>query len=196
MLVLIDNYDSFTYNIYQDLCILGAKIKVIRNDQTSIDKLQRQIDKIDGFIISPGPGRPEEAGISIDLIHNFGKSKPILGICLGHQAIAHAFGGKVISAPRLMHGKTDKIDHIAQGLYKGIESPMMVTRYHSLVVDRKTLPSCLAITAEASDGSIMGLKHRRFPIEGVQFHPESYMCDKGLILLKRFIQRTERRKRS
>jgi anthranilate synthase/aminodeoxychorismate synthase-like glutamine amidotransferase len=194
MLVLIDNYDSFTYNIYQYLCLLGAKTKVIRNDQTNIKTLERQVNKIDGFIISPGPGRPEEAGISVELIRTFAKRKPILGICLGHQAIAHAFGGKIIPAPRLMHGKTDHIDHISKGLYKGIENPMLVTRYHSLVVERNSLPSCLVVTAKASDGSIMGLKHRSLPVEGVQFHPESYMCEKGPLLLQRFIQRTERRK--
>lgn len=194
MLVLIDNYDSFTYNIYQYLSMLGAKTKVIRNDKTSIAELDKQLSKIDGFIISPGPGRPEDAGISIELIQNFSKRKPILGICLGHQAIAYSFGAKIISAPRLMHGKTDQINHKANGLYRGIENPMLVTRYHSLVVDRITLPKCLDITAEASDGSIMGLKHKKLPIEGVQFHPESYMCDDGMTLLKRFIQRTERRK--
>lgn len=196
MLILIDNYDSFTYNIYQYLSILGAKTKVIRNDKTSIKTLKRESNSIDGFIISPGPGRPEEAGISVEIIQTFAKTKPILGICLGHQALAHAFGGKIIPAPRLMHGKTDRINHISKGLYRGIESPMLVTRYHSLVVERKTLPSCLMITAEASDGSIMGIKHRKFSIEGVQFHPESYMCEKGPLLLQRFIQRTERRKRT
>lgn len=186
MILLIDNYDSFTYNIYQFLCQLKAKVKVARNNEISLSQMKRL--KLQGIVISPGPGNPDQAGISLSVIQEFGPKIPTLGICLGHQSIAQAFGGRVIRAPRLMHGKLSEVSHRKTGLYKGLPSPLLVTRYHSLIVERESLPACFRITAETADGLIMGIRHKRYPIEGVQFHPESYMTQSGIKILENFLK--------
>lgn len=185
MILLIDNYDSFTYNIYQQMAALGARCKVVRNDKVSIDEIKRM--KPSGVVISPGPGRPEEAGVSVDVIKVLGDRIPILGVCLGHQAIATAFGGSVVRARRLMHGKTSRIRHTGRGLFKGMAPEIEVGRYHSLVISRKDLPSCLEVTSETEDGTIMGVRHRRYPVEGLQFHPESVLTPNGPGLLQKFL---------
>lgn len=185
MILLIDNYDSFTFNIYQYLCQLKAKVKVVRNDALNLRQIARMKPK--GIVISPGPGIPDEAGISMELVTHFGPEIPILGICLGHQSIAQAFGGRVIRAPRMMHGKLSEIYHKRSGLYRGLASPLTVTRYHSLIVERDSLPSCFRITSETEDGLIMGIRHKRYPIEGIQFHPESYMTHSGILMLENFL---------
>lgn len=187
MILLIDNYDSFTFNVYQYLGVLGAKVKVVRNDAHTVEQIQKM--KPEAIVISPGPGHPGEAGVTLDVIQNLSPKIPTLGICLGHQAIGQAFGGKVVRAEKLMHGKCSEVFHKKGGIFKGLASPVNVTRYHSLVVERKGLPKCFEITAETKDKVIMGLKHKRFPIEGVQFHPESYMTDEGLTMLKNFLKR-------
>lgn len=193
MIIVIDNYDSFTYNLVQYLGELGqelpiaADIRVYRNDQIDIETI-RQL-KPDGIVISPGPGRPEDAGISLQLIEQLGASLPILGVCLGHQSIGQVFGGKVVSAPVLMHGKTSEIYHQNTGVFEGISSPFTATRYHSLVIERDTIPDVLEITAWVEDGTIMGVRHRQFPhIQGVQFHPESILTNSGKELLRNFLQ--------
>ncbi len=186
MLVMIDNYDSFVYNLVQYLGELGEQIRVFRNDQVSIEQIENI--KPERLIISPGPCTPKEAGISVRLIKRFAPKIPILGVCLGHQSIAEAFGGKVIRANRLMHGKTSLIYHDGQTIYRGLEDPMEATRYHSLIVERKSLPDCLKITAETKEGEIMGIKHKEFMVEGVQFHPESILTRMGMDLLNNFIQ--------
>ena len=182
----IDHYDSFTYNVAQYFSILREKVKVYRNDQITVEKIRKLSP--DQIVLSPGPGDPDSAGICLDVIKELSGEIPILGICLGHQSIAQAFGGRVVKARRMMHGKTSQILHKKTGLYKGLESPITVTRYHSLVVERETLPKCFRITSETSDGVIMGIKHRRFPVEGIQFHPESYMTDSGLQMLENFVR--------
>ena len=187
MILLIDNYDSFTFNVYQYFCQLGKKVKVVRNDKTTVDKVSRM--KLDGIVISPGPGNPSEAGISLDLIKTLGPKITILGICFGHQSIGQAYGGRVVRAPTMMHGKISEIIHNGRGLYHGLRQPLPVTRYHSLIVERESLPSCLKISSETEDGIIMGLKHKRYPVEGVQFHPESYLSQDGIKLLENFCQR-------
>ena len=187
MILLIDNFDSFTYNIYQYLGILGAKVKVVRNNAiTPQEALALEPTHI---VISPGPGYPKDAGVTLDIITDLAGKVPILGVCLGHQAIGQAFGGKVVQAAMPMHGKQSQIYHNKSGIYRGLPSPFMVTRYHSLVIDRNTLPSCLTVSAYTEDGTIMGVRHKRHPIEGVQFHPESYMTEHGLALIKNFISR-------
>lgn len=187
MIVLIDNYDSFTYNVYQYLGMLGAKVRVVRNDEVTAAGLARFKPK--ALVISPGPGNPDEAGITLEAIRTYAGKLPILGICLGHQAIGQAFGGKVVRAEKQMHGKLSEITHDRAGLFKGLKSPLLVTRYHSLVVDTKGLPSCFKVTAKTKDGVIMGLRHKRFPIEGVQFHPESFMTEDGLKMLENFVKK-------
>lgn len=185
MILLIDNYDSFTYNLYQYLSELGAAVKVVRNDAIDIAGIIRmQPDKI---IISPGPGTPLEAGISIEVINEFSGKCPILGVCLGHQAIGCAFGGKIIHAKKLMHGKTSKIYHDRKGVFKGMANPFEATRYHSLAVEEKSLPDCLAISARTKDHEIMGLRHKKFKVEGVQFHPESIATSSGKKILANFL---------
>ncbi|MDD5005236.1 MAG: aminodeoxychorismate/anthranilate synthase component II [Candidatus Omnitrophica bacterium] len=186
MILIVDNYDSFTYNLVQYLGQLHKDLRVFRNDKISVKKIkQLNPDKI---VISPGPGRPEDAGISCELIDKLKGVIPILGVCLGHQAIGYAFGGKIIQAKRIMHGKTSMIYHNGKTIFKNIPSPFEATRYHSLVVDRKTLPSTLEITAWTKDDKeIMGLKHKDYPIWGVQFHPESILTKVGLRLLKNFL---------
>jgi anthranilate synthase/aminodeoxychorismate synthase-like glutamine amidotransferase len=186
MILIIDNYDSFTFNLYQSLEELGAHCQVIRNDAITLDGIADL--KPQALVISPGPGNPDSAGVSLAAIAHFAGKIPILGVCLGHQAIGQAFGGKVVRAPRLMHGKVSKVKHSSRGLYRGLKNPFSATRYHSLVVDRKTLPKCLEITAQTDDGIIMGLKHRKLAVEGVQFHPESVMTAEGKRLLKNFLE--------
>jgi len=194
MIVVIDNYDSFTYNLVQYLGELGAKmpvaaeIKVYRNDQITVEEI-RQL-KPAGVVISPGPGRPEDAGISQELIKELGANLPILGVCLGHQSIGQVFGGKIISAPELMHGKTSPIYHNGEGVFRGLDNPFTATRYHSLVIDRENFPEALEITGWVEDGTIMGVRHRDYPLlEGVQFHPESILTDSGKILLHNFLEK-------
>jgi len=186
MILIIDNYDSFTYNLVQYLGELGAKMLVYRNDKISpggIDKMRPE-----KIVISPGPGEPKNAGISEEVIRIFGKTTPILGVCLGHQAIGEVFGGRIVGARHLMHGKTSKIYHGGKDIFKGLKNPFEATRYHSLVVERKTFPKVLKITAETDDKEIMGLEHRDYPIYGVQFHPESILTGEGKKLLKNFLK--------
>jgi anthranilate synthase component 2 len=190
MIVMIDNYDSFTYNLVQYLRELGMPVEVFRNDKISV----REIGDINpsGIVISPGPGRPEQAGISLELLNDFSGKVPILGVCLGHQAIAMAFGGDVISAKRLMHGKTSQVQADGKKIYKGIKSPFQAMRYHSLVVSRENFPSSLTIVSEADDGEIMGIRHQEHPTEGIQFHPESIMTPVGKRLLRNFLKIIEK----
>ncbi|MGJ8677088.1 MAG: anthranilate synthase component II [Akkermansiaceae bacterium] len=186
MLLVIDNYDSFTYNIVQYFGELGAEIKVVRNDAMSLDEIAALAP--DQICISPGPCSPTEAGISCDVIRKFGNTTPILGVCLGHQSIGQVFGGDVIRADKLMHGKTSAIIHQGKSVFEGLPSPFTATRYHSLIVKRDTLPDCLEITAETEDGVIMGLMHKEFPIHGVQFHPESILTEGGMQMLGNFLK--------
>ncbi|WP_026369333.1 anthranilate synthase component II [Kallotenue papyrolyticum] len=185
--LILDNYDSFTYNLYQYLSELGATVQVVRNDEIEVDQV-RQLAP-DKIVISPGPCTPAEAGISLPLIRELGVAIPILGVCLGHQAIGMAFGGRVIRAPEPVHGKLSMITHRGQGVFRDLPSPFAATRYHSLIVERESLPAALEITAESEDGLIMGLRHRELPIEGVQFHPESYATEHGKLLLRAFLER-------
>ena len=187
MILLIDNYDSFTYNLYQFIAELGAEIEVIRNDKTTIDEIQSRLDEFDRIVISPGPCTPSEAGICVPLIQQLAGQIPMLGVCLGHQSIGEAFGGKVVRAKAVLHGKTSQIFHNGHGVFAGLPDPFTATRYHSLIVDRETLPDCFEITAETDDGVIMGIRHREFPIEGVQFHPESILTPVGKDLLANFL---------
>ena len=186
-LLVIDNYDSFTYNLVQLFGEMdNVELTVKRNDEISIDEIK--ILKPDRICISPGPGRPESAGVSSDLIREFGKTTPILGVCLGHQCIAQVFGGEVVRAEKLMHGKTSQIHHQHRGVFKNLGEPLEATRYHSLIVRRESLPDSLEITAETDNGEIMGLQHREFPIHGVQFHPESILTTEGRKLLANFLR--------
>jgi anthranilate synthase component II len=184
-LLLIDNYDSFTYNLYQYLCELGADVTVLRNDALTLDDVERM--QPDGIVLSPGPGRPEDAGVCIPIVERFVGQVPILGVCLGHQAIAAAYGGKIVNAPELLHGKTSRIHHDGTGLYAGLAPEFQAIRYHSLVADRRTLPDVLVVDSETADGLVMGLRHREAPLYGVQFHPESILTDGGKILLQNFL---------
>ncbi len=183
---LLDNYDSFTFNLYQLLRELGAEVEVARNDEISVAAVERRLPGLTGIVLSPGPCTPAEAGISVPLVQALAGKVPILGVCLGHQAIGAAFGGDVVRAPRLMHGKTSPIAHRDVGVFRGLPNPFVATRYHSLIVERSTLPRVLEITAEA-DGIVMGLRHRELPIECVQFHPESILTPDGLALLANFL---------
>jgi anthranilate synthase component II len=192
MIIVIDNYDSFTYNLVQYLGELGREIpeaediQVYRNDRISVDRVRQS--GAAGVVISPGPGRPEDAGISLDLIAELGATTPILGVCLGHQSIGQVFGGTIVSAPELMHGKISEITHTNIGVFRGLDSPFPATRYHSLVIERATCPDVLEITAWVEDGTIMGVRHRQYPhIEGVQFHPESILTTSGKALLRNFL---------
>jgi anthranilate synthase component 2 len=186
MLLMIDNYDSFTYNLVQYLGELGAEVKVVRNDEVALDEVERMRPEL--IVISPGPCSPNEAGISLGLIARLGGAVPILGVCLGHQAIGQAYGGKVVHAKRLMHGKTSPIHHAGQGVFAGLPSPFTATRYHSLAIERESLPDCLEVTAWTDDGEIMGLRHRSLPVEGVQFHPEAILTEHGHAMLKTFLE--------
>lgn len=193
MILLIDNYDSFTYNIFQYLSQLGAKVKVVRNDAIEVSAIARL--KPEAIVISPGPGNPDEAGITLETIQSYAGKIPILGVCLGHQAIGQAFGGKVVRAGKLMHGKTSEVKHKGLGLFKGLPSPLSVTRYHSLIVDKPSLPKVLEVTASTEDGLIMGLRHKKFLVEGVQFHPESYTTEHGMRMLENFLKAASAKKR-
>ena len=186
MLIVIDNYDSFTYNLVQALGQLGADMQVFRNDKTSIDEL-RDLNP-ERILISPGPCTPKEAGISVEVVRAFGHQVPILGVCLGHQSIAEAFGGEVVRAERLMHGKTSEIAHDNQGILQNLPNPFTATRYHSLIVKEDSLPDCFVATSHSTDqNELMGIRHREFPVEGVQFHPESFLTPEGGQLLKNFL---------
>jgi anthranilate synthase/aminodeoxychorismate synthase-like glutamine amidotransferase len=185
MLLLIDNYDSFTYNLYQYLCELGTEIEVRRNDRVTLAEIEAM--EPDFIVISPGPCTPNEAGISCRVIEQFGPRIPTLGVCLGHQAIGQVYGGRVVRAPEPMHGKTSLMYHRGEGLFRGLSSPFEANRYHSLIVERASLPDELEITAETDDGLIMGLRHRAYPVEGVQFHPESILTPAGKDLLRNFL---------
>jgi anthranilate synthase/aminodeoxychorismate synthase-like glutamine amidotransferase len=185
MILLLDNYDSFTYNLAQYLGQMGQQLEVRRNDQITLEEIeQRRPERI---VISPGPCTPNEAGISVELIQRFAGEIPILGVCLGHQAIGAAFGGKVIRAPEIMHGKTSEIHHDSKTIFRDLPQDFEATRYHSLIVERKSLPETLEISAETADGTIMGLRHRKLRVEGVQFHPESVLTDAGFKLLENFL---------
>lgn len=186
MVLMIDNYDSFTYNLVQYLGGLGAAVKVFRNDKITINKIRRL--KPEKIVISPGPGRPENAGISCRVIREFAGHIPILGVCLGHQAIGFVYGGRIVGAKKLMHGKTSLIYHHKQGIFKGIPNPFEATRYHSLIVEHKSLPGCLEITAWTKEKEIMGLKHKKYPLWGVQFHPESILTKAGKDILANFLK--------
>jgi anthranilate synthase/aminodeoxychorismate synthase-like glutamine amidotransferase len=187
MILLIDNYDSFTFNLYQHLAELGADVRVARNDQITLDEIEAMRPEIDRIVISPGPKTPAEAGVCVPLIKQFGSRVPILGVCLGLQSIGAAYGGRVVRAPHLMHGKTSMVHHGGQGVFAELPNPFIATRYHSLIVERQSLPACLEITAESDDGLIMGVRHREFSVEGVQFHPESILTPCGKDLLANFI---------
>ncbi|WP_298406432.1 aminodeoxychorismate/anthranilate synthase component II [Janthinobacterium sp.] len=187
MLLMIDNYDSFTYNIVQYFGELGEDVRVYRNDEITIEQIEAL--NPDRICISPGPKAPAQAGISVEVLKHFAGKKPILGVCLGHQAIGEAFGGKVIRAKQVMHGKTSLIAHTGVGVFQGLPSPFTVIRYHSLAIERASLPSCLEVTAWTDDGEIMGVRHREYDIEGVQFHPESILSEHGHALLKNFLER-------
>lgn len=189
-IVVIDSYDSFVYNIVQYLGELGAEPVVVRNDAKTVAEVEALSP--DGILLSPGPGRPEDAGIICEAITHFAGKVPVFGVCLGHQAIGHVYGGNVVRAPELMHGKTSFITHRDTGVFSGVVNPVEATRYHSLVVDRAGLPDCLEVTAETSDGMVMGLRHRDFDVEGVQFHPESVLTSAGHQMLGNFLARCSR----
>jgi len=186
MLLMIDNYDSFTYNLVQYFGELGEEVRVVRNDAIDIKGIAELAPA--RIVISPGPCTPNEAGISVPLIREFAGKLPILGVCLGHQAVGQAFGGRIVHAGRVMHGKTSDIRHASKGVFAGLPSPFRATRYHSLVIERASLPDCLEVTAESEDGEIMGVRHRQFAVEGVQFHPESILTEHGHALLKNFLR--------
>jgi anthranilate synthase/aminodeoxychorismate synthase-like glutamine amidotransferase len=190
LIVVIDSYDSFVYNIVQYLGELGAEPVVVRNDAKTVAEVEALSP--DGILLSPGPGRPEDAGIICEAITHFAGKVPVFGVCLGHQAIGHVYGGSVVRAPELMHGKTSFITHRDTGVFSGVVNPVEATRYHSLVVDRAGLPDCLEVTAETSDGMVMGLRHRDFDVEGVQFHPESVLTSAGHQMLGNFLARCSR----
>jgi len=185
MILMIDNYDSFTYNLVQYLGEMGQQLKVFRNDKITVDEIEQMAP--DRIVISPGPCTPNEAGISVETIQRFAGKAPILGVCLGHQSIGQAFGGEIVRARRLMHGKTSMIHHDGEGVFTGLPNPFEATRYHSLVIRRESMPDCLQITAETDQREVMGVRHREFPIEGVQFHPESILTKEGKKLLANFV---------
>ena len=187
MLLVIDNYDSFTYNLVQYLGELGATVEVRRNDQVTLDEIENRL-RPERIVISPGPGTPDDAGISLDVIQRFAGKIPLLGVCLGHQAIGQAFGGKVVRAPELMHGKASDVHHDGKTIFAGLGDQLRAGRYHSLIVERESLPSCLEISAHTADDIIMGLRHRELKVEGVQFHPESILTSDGKQLLANFLK--------
>ncbi len=188
MILMIDNYDSFTYNLVQYLGELGEELEVYRNDKITLEKIKKL--RPQRIVISPGPGSPKDAGISNDVIKHLGPRIPVLGVCLGHQCIGEVFGGNVVGAERLMHGKTSEIFHNGKGIFKGLDNPFVATRYHSLLVERKSIPKELEITAQTKQKEIMGLRHRRFPVFGVQFHPESILTQCGKDILRNFLNLT------
>jgi para-aminobenzoate synthetase component II len=187
MILLIDNYDSFTWNLYQYFCELGAEVLVKRNDDITL----AQIDALNPakIVISPGPCTPDDAGISLEVIRHYAGKTPLLGVCLGHQAIAQAFGARIVRAKKVMHGKTSPITHNGQGVFQGLNNPLTVTRYHSLLIDPNTLPETFEVTARSESGEIMGIRHRQWDLEGVQFHPESILSEQGHALLANFLNR-------
>ncbi|WP_054177844.1 aminodeoxychorismate synthase component 2 [Trabulsiella odontotermitis] len=187
MILLIDNYDSFTWNLYQYFCELGAEVVVKRNDEITLADIA--VLAPEKIVISPGPCTPDESGISLEVIRHYAGKLPILGVCLGHQAIGQVFGATIVRAARVMHGKTSAITHNNQGVFRGLNNPLTVTRYHSLVIDPPTLPDCFEVTARSDSGEIMGIRHREWDLEGVQFHPESILSEQGHDLLARFIHR-------
>jgi anthranilate synthase/aminodeoxychorismate synthase-like glutamine amidotransferase len=189
VLLMIDNYDSFTWNLVQYLGELGAEVRVFRNDEISCDDIAAM--EPGGIVISPGPCTPNEAGVSLAVVREFAGKIPILGVCLGHQAIGQAFGGEIVRAARIVHGKTSPIRHTGLGVFRGLPSPFTATRYHSLAIRRATLPDCLEVTAQSEDGEIMGVRHREFAVEGVQFHPESFLTEHGHTLLGNFLKTGE-----
>ena len=191
-ILVLDNYDSFTYNLVQYLGELGAEPVVVRNDSMSVAELLAL--KPDAVLLSPGPGRPENSGVLCEAITAFAGVAPVLGVCLGHQAIGHVYGAKVVSAPELLHGKTSEVHHTGEGIFAGSPSPITATRYHSLIIERESLPAELVITAQTQDGMIMGVRHRTLDIEGVQFHPESILTTRGHDLLKVFVEKAKRTK--
>jgi anthranilate synthase component 2 len=185
-ILVIDNYDSFTYNIVQYLGQMGQDLHIHRNDRITLDEIAAlEPDKI---VVSPGPCSPEQAGISVDAIKRFAGEVPLLGVCLGHQSIGHAFGGRVVRAGRLMHGKTSPVRHDGRGVFEAMPNPFTAIRYHSLLIERDTLPDCLEVTAETAEGEIMGVRHKTLPVEGIQFHPESVMTEQGMRLLENFVK--------
>jgi len=186
VIFVLDNYDSFTYNLVQYMGEMGAEMTIRRNDELTVDEVEALAPE--RILLSPGPCTPQEAGISIELVQRFAGKVPILGVCLGHQAIGAAFGGEVVRAPRLMHGKTSEVEHDGKTVFTGIASPMTCTRYHSLIVSEKNLPAELEVSARTADGTIMGLRHRNYPVEGVQFHPESVLTDDGKRLIRNFLE--------
>ncbi|AKU13636.1 anthranilate synthase component II [Azoarcus sp. CIB] len=188
MLLMIDNYDSFTYNLVQYFGELGAQVKVYRNDEITLEQIA--LMKPEQLVISPGPCTPAEAGISVPAIREFAGKIPLLGVCLGHQSIGAAFGGKIVHAKRLMHGKTSPVHHQDVGVFKGLPNPVTCTRYHSLAIERESLPDCLAVTAWTDDGEIMGVRHKTLAVEGVQFHPESILTEHGHAMLKNFLDQS------
>ena len=185
MILMIDNYDSFTYNLVQYLGVLGSEVEVHRNDKITLDEIESM--KPERIVISPGPGTPQSAGITIPVIERFHSKVPMLGVCLGHQGIGAAFGGRVVHAAQLMHGKTSEISHDGKSIFLDLPDPFTATRYHSLAIERKSLPSCLEVSAVAEDGEIMGLRHREYPVEGIQFHPESILTKEGMSILQNFL---------
>ncbi|MGH8903981.1 MAG: anthranilate synthase component II [Egibacteraceae bacterium] len=185
LVMIVDNYDSFTYNLAQELGALGAQVEVRRHDAFTLDELAA--DPPDGIVISPGPGRPEDAGLSNDVVRTFAGRTPLLGVCLGHQCIAQVYGGAIVRAPQVMHGKTSQIHHDGRGLFTDLPQPFAATRYHSLVLDERTVPNELEVTARTETGVIMGVRHRELAVEGVQFHPESILTDVGMDLLANFL---------
>ncbi len=186
MLLLVDNYDSFTYNLFQYLSELGEEVVVVRNDKTTLEEIDKK--KPQRIVISPGPSTPLRAGISNDVIKHFGSTLPILGVCLGHQCVGYSYGAKIGQAKEIMHGKSSLIYHNSQGVLDGLPNPLSAIRYHSLVVQREGFPDCLEVTAWTDDGTIMGLRHRQYPVEGVQFHPESFMTEVGKDVLRNFLR--------
>lgn len=185
MILMIDNYDSFTYNLVQYLGVLGADVEVRRNDQVSLEEIEAMAPE--RLVISPGPGVPQSAGIIVPMIERFYQRVPILGVCLGHQAVGVSFGGRVVRSARLMHGKVSRIYHDGRGVFRDVPDPFTATRYHSLAVESESLPSCLEISAKAEDGEIMGLRHRDYPVHGIQFHPESILTQEGMRILENFL---------
>jgi anthranilate synthase component 2 len=190
MILLVDNYDSFTFNLYQFLSELGPEVVVYRNDKLDLDRVHDLVPELSGIVVSPGPCTPREAGISIPIIQRFAGQVPILGVCLGHQSIGAAFGGTIIKAPQLMHGKVSSIHHNGTGLFQGLPNPFIATRYHSLIVERDSLPPVFEITAQTEDGVIMGIRHRELDVFGIQFHPESILTPTGKDLLANFLSLT------
>ena len=194
MLLMIDNYDSFTFNIVQYLEQMGEDVEVFRNDKITVDRIHALKPKV--IFLSPGPGTPREAGITVDVVREFYKEIPIMGICLGHQSIGYAFGGEIVRAGRIMHGKVSPVHHDGKTIFAGLPDPFTAGRYHSLVVRPETLPSCLEVSARTAEGEIMGLRHKEYPVEGIQFHPESVLTPQGKRILRNFLKTTGRKERS